>query len=874
MSVSSVEDEAREAMRLADFAAGRAVPVAERATRRAARAGNPTAGSIAERAWGRSLLQCGDVDAAIRHLRRSVTLADRVASRSLAGEARIPLAAALVQRGRPHAALQEIDLAVADLTAAGHARARAQRADILHQIGRLDEALAEYQAAIPLLRRVGDLLNTQRTLVNRGILHTERHAFAAAEADLSQADRLARELGRNLAVGIIAENLGFLETLRGDVPAALGHLTRAEETIGEHGGQLGPVFLDRSELLLSVGVSGEAAEYAERAVAAFERERRGSLLPGARLVLAQAAFLDGDWARALNQAGFARRELTRQRRTEWSALAQLTMLRARLAVGERVPVREVEPVVVTLSSSGWPAAALEARLVAARVSDRPQQYLVRASEARLRGPALLRARGWYAEALRRQARGDTRGTGAAVRAGLRILDEHATALGATDLRVHSAVHRSELIELGLRTARREGRARRVLEWAERGRASRFAHRSVLPPADLELADLLAQLRATARELDRARDEDRPAVQLVARQMALERRIRDRSRLGANGATSAGSVGRPVPADRLAVALGDRALVEYVQIGGTLHALTVVGGRVRLHTLTSLAPIADLVDRVHFALRRLARPKPTRTQEAATALMTGATGRLDESLFAGLPELRDRDLVIVPTGPLHSVPWSILPSCVGRPLVVAPSATLWHAASTRSAVPQGPAMIAAGPGLAGAREEAAAIAGIHGSKPLLDDAATADAVLAALPTADLAHLAAHGRLVPDNPLFSSLRFADGPVVVHDLERLRQVPRTVVLAACDGGRSVVHTGDELLGLAATFLACGSAQLVASVLPIPDAETAPLMVAVHRRLAAGQPCATALADAQQVVRGAGPTALAAAAGFVCLGAGQAHL
>jgi tetratricopeptide (TPR) repeat protein len=861
-------------MRLADFAAGRAVPVAERATRRAARAGDPAAGSIAERAWGRSLLQTGDVHAAIRHLRRSITLADQAASPSLAGEARIPLAAALVQRGRPNLALEQIDIAVADLTAAGHARARAQRADVLHQIGRLDEAIAEYQVAIPLLRRAGDLLNTQRTLVNRGILHTERHTFAAAEADLREADRLARELGRHLAVGIIAENLGFLETLRGDVPAALGHLTRAEETIGAQGGQLGPVFLDRSELLLSVGIGGEAAEYAERAVAAFERERRGILLPGARLVLAQAAYLDGDWARALNQAGRARRELARQRRTEWAALAALTVLRARLAMGERVPLREAEPVVATLSASGWPAAVLEARLVAARVSDRPDGYLAAASAARLRGPAVLRARGWYAEALRRQAGGDTRGTGAAVRAGLRILDEHATALGATDLRVHSAVHRTELIELGLRTALREGRARRVLEWAERGRASRFAHRSVLPPADPELADLLGRLRATARELDRARDDDRRAEPLVQRQVVLERRIRDRSRLGGNGGAATGPVGRPVSADRLAVALGDLALVEYVRLGGALHALTVAGGRVRLHGLGSLAPVADLVDRVHFGLRRLARPGPARTQDAATVLMTGAARRLDDALFAGLPELRDRDLVIVPTGQLHSVPWSVLPSCAGRPVVVAPSATLWHTACAGATAAPGPAVVAAGPGLAGAREEAAAIAAIHGCVPLLDDAATADAVLAALPAADLAHLAAHGRLVPDNPLFSSLRFADGPVVVHDLERLRTVPRTVVLAACDGGRSVVHTGDELLGLAATFLACGSAQLVASVLPIPDAETAPLMVALHRRLVAGQSCAAALADAQQAVRDAGPAALAAAAGFVCLGAGHSRL
>ena len=96
----------------------------------------------------------------------------------------------------------------------------------------------------------------------------------------------------------------------------------------------------------------------------------------------------------------------------------------------------------------------------------------------------------------------------------------------------------------------------------------------------------------------------------------------------------------------------------------------------------------------------------------------------------------------------------------------------------------------------------------------------------------------------------------------------MPHTVVLAACDSGRSVVHTGDELLGLGAAFLTKGCAQLVASVVPIPDAETAPLMAALHRLLTQGLPVAVALARAQRDATG--PTAIAAAAGFVCVGAG----
>ena len=185
-------------------------------------------------------------------------------------------------------------------------------------------------------------------------------------------------------------------------------------------------------------------------------------------------------------------------------------------------------------------------------------------------------------------------------------------------------------------------------------------------------------------------------------------------------------------------------------------------------------------------------------------------------------------------------------------------------------------MAAGPRLHGARSEASAVATVHRVSPLLDDAATVDAVLDALATAGLVHLAAHGRLSADNPLFSDLLRADGPLVVYDVERLARVPHTVVLAACDSGRSVVRTGDELLGLSATFIGRGAAQLVASVLPVPDAETAPLMVAFHRGLASGSSPAAALAAAQQQLAGstsADPAALAAAAGFVASGQAESR-
>jgi CHAT domain-containing protein len=179
-------------------------------------------------------------------------------------------------------------------------------------------------------------------------------------------------------------------------------------------------------------------------------------------------------------------------------------------------------------------------------------------------------------------------------------------------------------------------------------------------------------------------------------------------------------------------------------------------------------------------------------------------------------------------------------------------------------------VAAGPGLSGAQAEAEAVAAIYGTTALVGASASSAAVMAAIDGATLAHLATHGLVRGDNPLFSSLWLADGPLTLYDLERLNQPPSTVVLAACNSARPVVRAGDELLGLSVTFLSQGTSQLVGSVISVPDAETAPLMVAFHRFLAAGYPAASALARSQQQISSDGTPAMAAAAGFVCVGAG----
>ena len=68
-------------------------------------------------------------------------------------------------------------------------------------------------------------------------------------------------------------------------------------------------------------------------------------------------------------------------------------------------------------------------------------------------------------------------------------------------------------------------------------------------------------------------------------------------------------------------------------------------------------------------------------------------------------------MIVPTGGLASLPWSLLPSCAGRAVSVAPSAALWTRAATAPSTGSG-VLLAHGPGLEHAAAEVRAIARIR------------------------------------------------------------------------------------------------------------------------------------------------------------------
>lgn len=124
---------------------------------------------------------------------------------------------------------------------------------------------------------------------------------------------------------------------------------------------------------------------------------------------------------------------------------------------------------------------------------------------------------------------------------------------------------------------------------------------------------------------------------------------------------------------------------------------------------------------------------------------------------------------------------------------------------------------------------------------------------------IVHLAAHGRHQTDNPLFSSIRLADGPLFAYELDRSAE---HVILSACELGLATVRPGDEALGLTSVLLHLGARSVVAGVARVGDAAAEQVMQRYHTRLAAGADSAAALAGALE-------TDLASPPPFVCFGA-----
>ena len=344
----------------------------------------------------------------------------------------------------------------------------------------------------------------------------------------------------------------------------------------------------------------------------------------------------------------------------------------------------------------------------------------------------------------------------------------------------------------------------------------------------------------SRQLAEQQGDEAALARLRRRRDQLEASVRSRAlRREAGPAPLDGSPAGAAPgaADRWRPPEGT-ALVELFELDGTLYAVTATSRRTRLHEVGPADAAATSVQHGQTLLRRTARGAARHTDQLLAAAGQQLQTRLLGPAAAEIERSGAQTVVLVATARHYAAPWTLLPVLADRGVSISPSSQAPGAGRTppaRRATGTSPSSPAR------AWRPAAASSGPWPPRTrqptvLTGPDATAERVLATIDRASLAHIAAHGTFRSDNPQFSSLRLADGPLTVFDLERLDRPPHRIVLASCDSGVMAPAGADELLGLVTCLVSLGTTGVLAPISPVNDAATVGFMVAVHAGLAGG--------------------------------------
>ena len=704
--------------------------------------------------------------------------------------------------------------------------------------------------------------------------------FDSAIADFDESLEIAERLGLHVLAAGSAHNRAYLNGRLGKMSAALRGYSMARMLYSEAdspGRYINDLDIDECELLVEAGLASDAAPLAERVVISARAGSNQSQLAEALLQLARLRMMQGDPLAAHDAAQEALQLFDRGDRKAWAALARYWSFAASASadVSSFSPLRRLvamRRLASELEEFGWVLESVEIRVSIGRLAlaagrvELAREMLATAAAAQRHPFARVRAEAWHAAALWRDAAGDVRGARRAVAAGLRSVDEYRASVGATELRTGAAAIGLPLAQLGLQLAAGSS-ADALLRAAERWRAVTIgapvrSWGDPVPPA------LLTDLRAQRRQLVEQQAAAADTAAVVARVRELELAVGRASRAATShaGTRAAGDGFDP---RALRSVLGESTLVEFVVCGDRLSALVCTSRSTRSVDLGPHSVVGAAVAHLMFALRRLGAVSTSSvSDERAMAALTVAGAEVDGLLFGAVRRwIPDSNLVVVPTGDLHGLAWNALPiarRCGG--ITVAPSAAWWS--RPRRPASTGAMLLVAGPGLAHAEAEIMALARLYPhAEAVVGHAATIAAVTEAMAVAGQVHMAAHGVFRADNPQFSALMLADGPLYVHDLESLTTLPDRVVLTACSAGRSGVLPGDELLGTSAALMRLGVQAVAAPLIPVADAAAPIVAASLHGGLLGGRGAARSLLEcATAAERDGDYTLFAAALAFTC--------
>ena len=888
-----------EADRLAAVEVAQALLASEMVVALADELGTPSVRTLARRGRAMVLAYGGRFDDALEIRRHAVSIGESAGLIVETARARLAGVHALAKLGRFDEALADGERARAALASAGElvlaARADASLGAVQQDRDDPAAALAFYERARPGM--AANPIALAQLDTNRGNALVNLGDFGAAETAFLGAVDAFHASGLNWAAAIAEGNLAHLAARQGRLDRALHFFERARRALesDESPADLARLLAEQADTVALLGLPGDATAIYERILPELEAHGlateaahahdglgrallRLGRLPAAEAELASAATAFGNLGMAVARArvDVARAEAAAAAGRRDEAKALLT--RALDALSER------------------PVDAALARFQLARIAFADGE--LRTAEAEL-GIALETASALdlapmladllHARALLHRARGDPAAALADLRAAVAQVERVRGALQAERFRAAFLGDRLAIYkDLVAEALDRDGASSTAEAFAAveraKGRAlldlvggaldlAEVAERGTSDPAESALLADLARLRNELNWLYSRPGDDEDGSRGAEVDGEWRRAIHDHER-ALDALQDRIAVARGVAAlyaspldldGALAAIPPGGALVEYFAVGQELLAFVLRGGRV--HVVRRLATEDEPTERIrrfHFQIGRvLAAGERAQAGPRAERLVADARrelGALNDLLLAPLRGLIDgvERLVIVPHGPLHALPfhalWDGEHHLIERcEVVYAPSASLLARLGTGAGRMTGGADAlvvgvpdAVAPRIAAEAERVAASLGTD--RLLLGEAATIERVAAEVRDADVVHLACHGRFVPESPLGSGIRLADGWITARDVYALQLRASLVTLSGCETGRTSIGGGDEVVGLVRGFFAAGASSLVLSLWIANDESTTELMTAFYDAWRRGASKGAALRTAQR--------------------------
>ncbi|MGI8962061.1 MAG: CHAT domain-containing protein [Bryobacteraceae bacterium] len=850
-----------------------ALRLAEAALAIAAELPDKEALARALRAKANALWFMGQCKAAVDLFREAAQLFEEAGKMSEVGRTLSTSIQSLALLGEYVAAFSAADKAREIFNSLGEtsrlARLEINIANIYHRQNRFSEALAAYERAYQQLLPDRDMEGIGVALHNMAVCLIALDDFRGALEAYQRVRSFCEAHEMPLLVAQADYNIAYLFYLRGDYNHALELLRATREACRKNGDayHLGLCDLDQSEIYLELSLVEEAAEMAQKSFEQFQQV--GMSYEAARSLanLAIAVSLQGNSSRGLELFAQARDMFTREENQVWPSLLDLYQALILFNEGQFEQSRRLCVAASEFFNFlSMPSKHLLCHLLLARLClqtadlDSAENNCKSALDvlANLDAPILsFQAHfvmGQVQEALRAPEKAYD-----SYQASRVSLETLRSSLQAEELKIAFMKNKvdvySHLVQLCLNRNSEKFSVEEAFSYIEeaKSRSLRDLIFGRAQPRGLDeenetgwrIRDLRQSLNWYYHRIEREQLSQHAvspeSIQLLKRQSrACEHEllslVRELPCSGPAGAVLGTS--RTSTLGEIRDALdSETALVEYFSIGERFHAALVTQENLTIVPLTLAPRITTHLRMLHFQMSkfRLSAGYIKRFQEPLLRAAQAHLREIYEDIFAPLRHLLDvHNVLIVPYGPLHSLPFHALfdgeQYLIDRFTVTyAPSASIYALCQREPDNGVGPSLIlgvddAKTPFI---RQEAQAVAEVVPEpEVLLGSDATERALREKGRRSRLIHIASHGYFRKDSPMFSAIRLADTYLSLYDLYHMNLPVELLTLSGCVTGSNVVAEGDELLGLARGLLYAGARSLLLSLWDVNDQSTGELM------------------------------------------------